>query len=163
MKNDRSVGYRSMRGRRIARRFGVLGIGLVIGCAAGPVRAPRCAVGALAETDLAAFRATHPLADGQDLRADAVARQAGGSQHVVQVATRERPHVHAGHDLLVVMLAGRGVLHLAGREVPMQAGDVVTIARGTPHWFAREGAEVAVALATFMPPLDAPDVVPVAE
>jgi len=130
---------------------------LVLGCAEDR---PRAFVGAL-DGDLDAFMKAHPLAPGQGIRADEIARTPGASFHIVQVASEERPHRHVHHDLSVVVLRGRGTLHLEARSLPMRAGDAALVPRDTPHWFAREGRDVAVALVTFVPPLDAPDNVPV--
>ena len=100
-------------------------------------------------------------AAGQDIRVDEIGRTATASYHVVQVQGRERPHLHATHDLTVVVLRGRGVLRRdASAPVALAAGDAVVIPRGVGHWFSREGTGLAVALVAFTPPLDAPDSVP---
>ncbi|HEV7733285.1 MAG TPA: cupin domain-containing protein [Candidatus Binatia bacterium] len=117
-------------------------------------------VGVLSD-GLDAFLAAHPLATGQNIRADEVGRTATASYHVVQVADRETPHVHAMHDLTVLVLRGEGTLRRDAGTVRLQAGDVVVVPRDRVHWFARDGAEPAIALVTFTPPLDAPDNVPV--
>ncbi len=131
---------------------------LLAGCAAPP--APALRVGVLAG-GVDAFLAAHRPAPGQSIRADEVDRTASASYHVVQVADRETPHTHATHDLTVLVLRGKGTLTLDGATFPMTAGDVVVIPRGRVHWFARDGAEPAVAFVTFTPPLDAADTVPV--
>ena len=103
----------------------------------------------------------HPLDAGADVRADEIARSAGASVHLVQVRTGEKPHRHAMHDLSVTVLHGEGTLRLAGTTQLLHAGDVVVVPRGATHWFTRGGADVAVTLAIFSPPLDAPDTIPV--
>jgi hypothetical protein len=45
-----------------------------------------------------AFLAAYPLADGQALRADEIARTPGASYHLVQVRGAESPHRHHGRD-----------------------------------------------------------------
>ncbi|HLK10500.1 MAG TPA: cupin domain-containing protein [Candidatus Binatia bacterium] len=127
------------------------------GCARHP---PRAAVGLL-EDGVAVFVAHHPLAAGQALRVDEVARTPGASYHVVQARGAEAPHRHVAHDLTVHVLAGEGVLAVGSRRVRLRAGDVALIARGVTHWFTPAGGRPAVALAVFSPPLDAPDLVPV--
>jgi quercetin dioxygenase-like cupin family protein len=131
---------------------------LVSACAP---RSPRVPFGPLA-AGLEAFLAAHPLAAGQEIRADEIGRTATTSYHVVQVRGAERPHRHATHDLTVLVLRGRGTLTFDRRRVPLAAGDAAIVPRGEAHWFAREGRGVAVALVAFAPPLDAPDTVPVA-
>jgi quercetin dioxygenase-like cupin family protein len=103
----------------------------------------------------------HPLAAGANIRADEIARSASASIHLIQVRGGEAPHRHAMHDLSVTVLRGEGVLRLAGAAQALHAGDVAVVPRGATHWFTRGGADVAVALAVFSPPLDVPDTVPV--
>src|SRR5262245_13697890 len=118
-------------------------------------------VGTLDE-GLDAFLAAHRPAAGQEIRVDEVARTPSASYHLVQATGRERPHRHVAHDLTVVVLRGHGTLTIDTARVTLTAGDAVLIRRGVPHWFANEGGHSpAVALATFTPPLDAPDNQPV--
>src|SRR5579875_2573667 len=101
-------------------------------------RQPHAVVGLL-EDGVAAFVAQHPLAAGQVVRVDEVARTPAASYHVVQARGAESPHRHLVHDLTVHMLSGGGVLRLARRRVTLRAGDVVLIARGVTHWFTPAG------------------------
>ena len=154
MRSQRARG-RTPRVRTCAGLF-LLGT-LTIGCAA---RAPQLVVGA-GPGDLRAFLAAHAPAPQQEIRADEIGRTTTASYHVVQVRGAERPHLHASHDLTVVVLEGRGTLRREGTApLALAAGDAVVIPRGQVHWFTREGSEPAVALVTFAPPLDAPDTVP---
>lgn len=105
--------------------------------------------------------AARPLASGANVRIDEIARTAGASVHLVQVRTGETPHRHLKHDLVVHVIRGRGVLVLEGDRRAMAGGDIVVVPRGAVHWFTNGGADVAVTLVTFAPPLDAPDNVPV--
>ncbi|HWP67436.1 MAG TPA: cupin domain-containing protein [Candidatus Limnocylindria bacterium] len=130
-----------------------------LGCQRPAVGPPRLVVGALRH-GLDPFLEAHRLADGAEIRADLVERTSGASVHVVQVRGSERPHRHVEHDVVVQMLRGEGVLTLGATRVPMQPGDVVVIPRGALHYFASAPGTTAVALATFAPPLDAPDYVP---
>ena len=103
---------------------------------------------------------SRPIAGDTNIRADEIARTAGASVHLVQVRGAEAPHRHAAHDLSVTVLRGEGTLRVAGASHHLRPGDVAIVPRGVPHWFTRTGADVAVALAVFSPPLDAPDNVP---
>jgi quercetin dioxygenase-like cupin family protein len=67
------------------------------------------------------------------------------------------------HDLVVQVLRGRGVFTVDGTAVALRAGDDIAIPRGTPHWWTPLPGTIAVTLAIFAPPLDAPDMVPVAD
>ncbi len=136
----------------------VLVLGVLVGCAS---RSPRVVVGD-GPGELHAFLAAHPPAPQQEIRVDEVGRTASASYHVVQVQGAERPHLHASHDLTVVVLQGRGTLRREGLPpLALGAGDAVVIPRGQVHWFTRDGRAPAVALVGFAPPLDAPDTVPV--
>ena len=109
---------------------------------------------------LPALLASRPLAEGQNIRADLLGQSLALSTHLVQVRDRETPHLHARHDLVVTLLRGRGTLHTAGRALPMRAGDVAVVPRGTTHCFVNEGTDPAVAFVTFAPPHDGTDQVP---
>jgi quercetin dioxygenase-like cupin family protein len=126
---------------------------LLGGCAA---RAPRLPYAG----SLDGFLASHPLADGQNIRADEIGRTASGSYHVVQVRGAETPHRHVAHDLTVFVLRGRGTMSRGLERVALVAGDAAVVSRGEPHWFANGARDAAVALVVFVPPLDAPDTVP---
>ncbi len=141
------------------RTFMLLAMSVAVGCAP---RTPHVVTPSdFADVDELCRR--HPIADGANVRADELGRSAAASVHVVQVRGAEAPHRHAAHDLAVTMLRGEGILHIAGGERRVRAGDVSFVPRGVPHWFVRTGADVAVTLAVFSPPLDAPDTVPVAD
>jgi len=140
----------------------IIALAILLGCQPPAPSTPRVAVGALRH-GLESFLAAHPLATDAEIRADLVERMAGASVHVVQVRGRERPHRHLEHDLVVEVLRGEGVLTLEGQATPMRAGDSAVIPRGTVHWFASSPGSLSVALATFAPPLDAPDMAPVAD
>jgi quercetin dioxygenase-like cupin family protein len=139
-------------------RCGLLAVAaLSAACARSTV--PRV-VTATTTTTVDDLLAARPLAVGAGLRADEIARIAGGSVHLVQVRKGETPHRHVAHDLVVILVRGRGVLTLDGNRRVMAAGDVAVVPRGAVHWFVNGGSDVAVAIATFTPPLDGPDNVP---
>lgn len=127
------------------------------GCGARGARV----VGVDHHTDVAAFLEAHPLGAEQAIRVDALGRTEGSSQHVVQVRTAETPHRHETHDLIVSIVRGGGRMVVGPQAVRVLAGDAIVVPRGVVHWFANTEREPAVALVTFVPPLDAPDVVPV--
>ena len=89
---------------------------LLLACLVGPGCAgprPATIVGAGPE-GLDAFLAAHPLAAGQPLRADEIARAPGASYHLAQMRGGESPHRHRAHDLAVFVLRGEGMLTLDG-------------------------------------------------
>lgn len=132
---------------------------VVLGCQRPGGAGPTVAIGALRH-GLPAHLEAHRLAPDEAIRVDLVERTAGASVHIAQVRGSERPHRHVEHDLLVLVLSGRGVLTLDGTRLAMRSGDVALVERGVPHWFASDPGTLAVAVVAFMPPLDAPDSVP---
>jgi quercetin dioxygenase-like cupin family protein len=137
-------------------RVGLALAALLAAC--GP-RSPRVVLGPLAG-GLDPFVAAHPLAPGQDFRADEVGRTTSASYHLVQVRGHERPHRHLAHDLTVLVMRGKGTLTLGAERIDLAAGDAAVIRRGEVHWFSNGGRGPALTLAVFAPPLDAPDSVP---
>jgi quercetin dioxygenase-like cupin family protein len=138
----------------------VLG-GLLLGCAspAGLIvwRSPLPIVHAWEE-----FLARHPLAPGENIRVTPLERTEAQSLSLVQIRQREEPHVHARHDLTVIMLRGTGTLSVGNAAYyRLKPGDAVFIPRGTPHHFVNEGEEPAAALVLFAPAFDGKDTVPV--
>ncbi len=79
----------------------------------------------------------------------------------LQLLETDRPeesHIHARHDLTVVMLSGRGSVQIEERRYDLRAGDVLHIGRGKVHALYPEGA--VTGLAIFTPRLEGPDYVP---
>ena len=113
-----------------------------------------------AERPVAELEAAHPIGPTTNIRVDELARTAALSVHLVQVRGGERPHRHTQHDLVVCVVRGEGILTMGGTQRRLRAGDVAVVPRGTPHWFVNAGQGVATALVAFVPPLDAPDSVP---
>jgi len=109
---------------------------------------------------VAALADEYPLPTGENIRAVILGQTDALSYHFVQVRDRERPHVHAAHDLVVTLLRGRGTVHSGGGIFPMEVGDVVVIPRGTVHYFVNDGFDPTAALVTFAPPFDGKDQVP---
>ena len=146
--------------RKAIRMRTLMSLGVLGAVACGNSGRSRVVVGDVTHP-VEALVASHPLGAGQNLRADEIGRTRAATVHLVQIRGQETPHVHAEHDLVVTTLAGEGILHVGGRTVPLRAGDVAVIPRGIPHWFRNSGGRPAIAVATFTPPLDAPDIVPV--
>jgi len=102
----------------------------------------------------------HPIDATANIRADMIARTTGTSVHLAQIRGGETPHRHMTHDLTVTMLRGEGRGTIDGVVRSMKAGDVAVIPRGVVHFFVNTGSGVAVTLAVYSPPMDAPDTVP---
>ncbi len=135
------------------------------GCAAPR---PRILTGPGPDLDVTAWLAANPIGPGEDVKAVPVARTLSTSHAIVQVSTKERPHVHAAHDLTVHVVSGTGRMVLAAAPGgttfsasirTVGPGDSIVIARGTIHWFENAGDAPAVAFATFTPPFDGQDTV----
>lgn len=60
-------------------------------------------------------------------------------------------HAHAGMDKAYHVLTGEGVFLLDGRELPMQAGDMLVAPEGVPHGVRNTGAARLVVLAVLAP------------
>jgi quercetin dioxygenase-like cupin family protein len=142
------------RPRRAALLAGLLASGVLTGCARSPrsllASPPRAAT-------VEELLAAHPLPPGENIRAAELARGESASLHLVRIRDREKPHVHTRYDLTVTLLGGEGTLWLDGKALPMRAGDVAFVPRGTPHYFVNEGCKPAAALVSFSPPFDGPD------
>jgi quercetin dioxygenase-like cupin family protein len=60
-------------------------------------------------------------------------------------------HSHAGMDKMYQVLAGDGVFLLEGRELPMQAGDLLIAPDGVPHGIRNTGTDRLLVLAVLAP------------
>lgn len=147
-------------GIKSPRRWMALGLFLTaMGCAAPPhLLLPS---GPAPDMPLPDALAAHPLAPGENFKPTLLGRTESFSYHLIQIRDRERPHLHASHDASVMLLRGKGQLYIAGQPHEMRVGDVAVIHHGTPHYFVNAGDEPAVAFATFAPPYDGTDLVPV--
>jgi quercetin dioxygenase-like cupin family protein len=147
------------------RPLKVLAAIALAGCATRPaaLMPPGQVVTSAGVESIEALCARHPIGADANIRADEIVRTKATSVHLVQVRGGETPHRHARHDLTVIVARGAGVLTLDGVARRMRAGDVAVVPRGASHWFVRDGTDLAVAVVTFAPPLDAPDTVPVGD
>ena len=113
------------------------------------------------DINLRKFLHDNPMSKDQDTRVDLIAAGPTTSIHVVQMRHSERPHVHASHDLRVVVLRGHGTMVIDRKKIEAGVGSVFEIGRGTRHYFVNEGFVAAAALTTFTPPYDGKDNIPV--
>ena len=60
-------------------------------------------------------------------------------------------HAHSGMDKVYSVLAGAGVFLLDGRELPMQAGDLLVAPDGVPHGVRNPGPGRLLVLAILAP------------
>jgi quercetin dioxygenase-like cupin family protein len=60
-------------------------------------------------------------------------------------------HAHAGMDKVYQVVDGSGVFLLEGRELPMQAGDLLVAPGGVPHGIRNTGAARLLVLAILAP------------
>lgn len=107
--------------------------------------------------DIDALLSIAPMAGGGNITAVTLQSGQHSSVSLVQIRDREQPHRHTRYDIMVLLVRGKGTLHLDDRALPMQAGDATFIIKGMPHYFVNDGAEPAVALVTFAPAFDGPD------
>ncbi|MCO7220074.1 cupin domain-containing protein [Klenkia sp. PcliD-1-E] len=62
-----------------------------------------------------------------------------------------RPHVHADHDEVFVVLAGELTLTTGGEPVVLGPGDTAAALRGTVHGYRNDSAQPARALCIYTP------------
>lgn len=115
------------------------------------------------QVNLRRFLKEQPLAKDHDVRVDLIASGPTASIHVVQLRHAEKPHIHAKHDLRVVLLRGHGTMVIDQKRISVGAGAVFEIRRGTRHYFVNESRMPSAALVTFSPPYDGQDMIPVPE
>ena len=60
-------------------------------------------------------------------------------------------HAHVGTDKMYYVLDGNGVFLLEGRELPMQAGDLLIVPDGVPHGVKNTGSGRLLVLAVLAP------------
>ncbi len=79
------------------------------------------------------------------------------SAHKIRLRTKEKSHIHQEHDLVVVLIKGRGKLHYLNHSVKIKPGDIMEIPRGTIHWAENLDSEASEVYAVFIPPYDGKD------
>ena len=65
-------------------------------------------------------------------------------------------HTHAGMDKMYYVVEGEGVFLLAGRELPMRAGDLLVAPEGVPHGVMNSSGKRLLLLAVLAPSPSAP-------
>lgn len=105
----------------------------------------------------------YPLPPGQEVAVTDLARTPTSSVHLVQIRHQEPLHTHQHHDLVAVLLRGRGTLRLGAKTLTMREGSVVVIPSRVPHAFVNASRRPAAALVVFSPPFDGTDTVPASE
>jgi mannose-6-phosphate isomerase-like protein (cupin superfamily) len=60
-------------------------------------------------------------------------------------------HAHAGQDKVYYVVEGSGLFLLDGRELPMQAGDLLVAPENIPHGVRNSGAVRLLVLAVLAP------------
>ena len=73
------------------------------------------------------------------------------SAHLIRLKGKERPHYHDRHNLTVMVISGKSILHFQDHEVILYKGDSATIPKGTYHWAENLDSEASVVFATFSP------------
>jgi mannose-6-phosphate isomerase-like protein (cupin superfamily) len=114
-----------------------------------------------APRNLEKILAANPPGENEDIKVTPLYESPRSKHVLVQVRDREPPHIHADSDITVWLLRGHGVLHVAGKEHPVKAGDVIHVPRDVVHYFVNRGFEVAAALVVYSPVPGPDDRVPV--
>ena len=60
-------------------------------------------------------------------------------------------HAHAGQDKVYYVIEGRGLFLLEGRELAMQAGDLLAAPEGVPHGVRNTGSGRLLVMAILAP------------
>lgn len=95
--------------------------------------------------------AANPPGENEDIKVTPLYENPRSKHVLVQVRTQEPAHIHTDSDITVWLLRGQGVLHVAGQEHPVKAGDVIHVPRNVVHYFSNRGLETAAALVVYSP------------
>lgn len=71
---------------------------------------------------------------------------------LIQLRDPLAEHTHDDADEALYVVAGEGIEHVAGRNVPLTAGTLAMVPRGTPHTITRQGQRVLVLLSILTGP-----------
>lgn len=80
------------------------------------------------------------------------------SSHHILLNTRERPHYHDRHDLIITVIRGQSQIHFEDQTVVANPGDVIFIPKGTYHWAENLGDTGTEVHAIFSPAFDGKDI-----
>lgn len=94
---------------------------------------------------------------GPGLRRGVWGEGSDATYHLLETEIPEPPHLHAHHDLTVIVLRGRGTLFVEDRQVDVRAGDVLYIIRGRVHHFHPAPGTTVTGLAIYTPRLEKSD------
>jgi mannose-6-phosphate isomerase-like protein (cupin superfamily) len=72
-------------------------------------------------------------------------------------ASGDQPQTHQASDQVLLLIEGELWAEIAGRGLPMKAGDVVVIPPCTKHRFTNRGAVPALTFSVYSPPEYPPD------
>ena len=134
---------------------------LAAGCQAPSKRIYSLSDGELYAREWVDIVRENPITKGENVKVTLLFKDEYSSHHIVQINDSQEPHIHANHDLTVVIKQGEGTLNLLDKVLPMSAGDVAFIPRGTVHWFLNDKkGRPAVAYVVFSPAFDAKDTRP---
>ncbi len=104
-----------------------------------------------APRDLEKILAANPLGEHEDFKITPIFENPRSKHVLVQVRDREPVHVHTDSDITVWLLQGQGVMHIAGKQHAIKAGDVVHIPRDVVHYYVNHGPETGAALVVYSP------------
>ena len=112
---------------------------------------------------LEAWLKQHPIPQNQEMAIQELSRGEGdsASTHIVQIRRLEPLHIHKDHDIMAILLKGKGILTLGDQQLQVSPGSLISIPRGVPHSFVNRSTDPAVAYAMFTPAFDGKDTVPV--
>ena len=79
------------------------------------------------------------------------------SYHLIRLKGAEKPHIHATHDLTVVVIKGEANIHFKTKTVKTKVGDVIRIPRGALHWAENTAKTASEVYAVFTPSYDGKD------
>jgi mannose-6-phosphate isomerase-like protein (cupin superfamily) len=92
-----------------------------------------------------------------------VLRGTQASVNVWQISGQMPPHLHRGHEEVIVVRSGRARARIGDRTVELGPGDVLLVPKDTVHAARTVGEEPLVGVSVFAPPFDGSDRVPVPE
>lgn len=98
-----------------------------------------------------------PLAPDQDFRVEPLGASEHTSHHVGAIRRAEPLHRHDRHDLLVLIVRGRGTQRVGDETREVGEGSLLFVPRGVVHAFTNTGPEPAIAVLVYSPPFDGRD------
>ena len=128
---------------------------LAVGCQAPSKRIYTLSDGELYAREWIDIVRANPIAKGENIKLIPLFKNENLSHHILQINDGEEPHIHEYHDLTVIVKQGEGTLNLREQMLPMSAGDVAFIPRGTVHWLVNDKkGRLAIAYLVFSPAFD---------